>query len=444
MRGTSNSGKSTFVKKYFPDHTVISSDTLRLQLTDNASNQTINKQVFKMINDILEIRIHAGCPLTVIDATNLKFKDIKEYDELARRYGKQLVVLSIMPPPLVDLIHRNALRHTLDDKNVLMNINTLERHLNAYRSSTGRFRQIETQRTKEQYFYFIEFNTKDSFKAFNRVKDLFNSRIKLQPEHANDGREYFLVGDPHGCLTELKRLEQKVISNNHPNAHFIILGDLIDRGPDSIELVQYVMNNQDRYSIILGNHEHNFIAEYYGKTISSKERAITHDKLRNLEHAEQEKIIDYLKHQPYMLTLLDKNSNVMNVIMHAPSEEFNTGWHSCDNDTYTFLVGKVSYKSLCMGRFQMSVEQFNKNYVNKTKSIKSTKLDPNIFFYHGHQSWTYEPIAVQCEKNKEYDMKIFNLDSNCVYGKHLTAMRMGEPNIYYQVESEYNYEFTNS
>lgn len=324
MRGTSNSGKSTFVKKYFPEHTVISSDTLRLQLTDDSSNQTINRQVFKMINEILETRIHAGCPLTVIDATNLKFKDIKEYDELARRYGKQLIVLSIVPPSLDDLMLRNMLRYSLDDRNDLMNINTLERHLDTYKSSTGRFRQIETQRAKEQYFYFIEFNLKDSLKAFNRVKDLFNSRLKLQPEHVNGGREYFLVGDTHGCLTELKRLEQKVISN-HPNAHFILLGDLIDRGPNSIELVQYVMNNQDKYTILLGNHEHNFIMEYYGsRTITSKERKLTHDKLKKLKPAEQERIINYLKRQPYMLTLLDKNSNVMNVMTHAPSEEVNT------------------------------------------------------------------------------------------------------------------------
>lgn len=434
MRGTSNSGKSTFVKTYFPDHVVISSDALRLQLTDSSSNQTINRQVFKMINEILETRILAGCPLTVIDATNLRFRDLKEYDDLARRYGKQLVVLSIVPPSLDDLMLRNTLRYSLDVRNVLMNINILERHLDTYKSSTERFRQIETQRAREQYFYFIEFDLKDSLKTFNRVKDLFNSRIKLQPEHVNGGREYFLVGDPHGCLTELKRLEQKVISN-HPNAHFIILGDLIDRGPNSIELVQYVMDNQDKYTILLGNHEHNFIVEYYGRTITSRERRLTHDKLRKLKPAEQERIINYLKRQPYMLTLFDKDSNVMNVMTHAPSEELNSGWYSCKNDPYTFLVGKVSYKSLCMGGHLMSWEMFNKT--------ESTKSEPNVFFYHGHQSWTYEPIAIQFVQNEEYDNKIFNLDSNCVYGKQLTAMRMGEPYIYYQVESEYNHELTN-
>ena len=67
----------------------------------------------------------------------------------------------------------------------------------------------------------------------------------------------FAIGDIHGCLGKLKELMNKIeIDRNNDTVVFI--GDYIDRGKSSKEVVDYVIRLQDEYKNIiclLGNHE---------------------------------------------------------------------------------------------------------------------------------------------------------------------------------------------
>ena len=64
---------------------------------------------------------------------------------------------------------------------------------------------------------------------------------------------YFVVGDPHGCSTELKEILKYW---NRKTSKLIILGDLNDRGPDSYGCIKLAMKlEEDGSSIcLLGNH----------------------------------------------------------------------------------------------------------------------------------------------------------------------------------------------
>ena len=57
------------------------------------------------------------------------------------------------------------------------------------------------------------------------------------------------VGDIHGCLSTLKAL----IAKAGPVDSIISVGDLIDRGPDSLEVIKYCIENN--IQVCLGNHE---------------------------------------------------------------------------------------------------------------------------------------------------------------------------------------------
>ena len=57
------------------------------------------------------------------------------------------------------------------------------------------------------------------------------------------------VGDIHGCLSTLKAL----IAKAGPVDSVISVGDLIDRGPDSLEVIKYCIENN--IQVCLGNHE---------------------------------------------------------------------------------------------------------------------------------------------------------------------------------------------
>ncbi|MFF2532253.1 metallophosphoesterase family protein [Brevibacillus sp. NPDC058079] len=71
-------------------------------------------------------------------------------------------------------------------------------------------------------------------------------------------RELFVIGDTHGCHTKLKELLQYW---NADNQQLIILGDLLDRGEDSLSVILRAMSLQENYGakIIGGNHEDMFL-----------------------------------------------------------------------------------------------------------------------------------------------------------------------------------------
>jgi serine/threonine protein phosphatase 1 len=73
------------------------------------------------------------------------------------------------------------------------------------------------------------------------------------------GRTY-AIGDVHGCLGQLKRLLRQCFKdNNDEKPRLILLGDYIDRGPDSRGVVEFLMAAQscmgERLTCLLGNHE---------------------------------------------------------------------------------------------------------------------------------------------------------------------------------------------
>ena len=61
----------------------------------------------------------------------------------------------------------------------------------------------------------------------------------------------YIIGDVHGCLKTLLALIKKLPTDEE----IILTGDLIDRGPSSKEVVQWVMDNSDRCRSVVGNHE---------------------------------------------------------------------------------------------------------------------------------------------------------------------------------------------
>lgn len=78
------------------------------------------------------------------------------------------------------------------------------------------------------------------------------------------GFRVFAIGDVHGCLDLLKKMQDAIagdlIDNPPEAAHIVYLGDYIDRGPDSRGVIEYLIERQARgdgiaKTFLLGNHE---------------------------------------------------------------------------------------------------------------------------------------------------------------------------------------------
>jgi serine/threonine protein phosphatase 1 len=93
---------------------------------------------------------------------------------------------------------------------------------------------------------------------------LFGKRRATAPRQAAapDGLRVYAIGDVHGrldLLTDLLgRIEADHAARDPADAHIVMLGDLIDRGPHSRGVVEYLLNQRPSFAtfhFLMGNHE---------------------------------------------------------------------------------------------------------------------------------------------------------------------------------------------
>jgi predicted kinase len=105
--GLPGSGKSTYFAKLGVH--AISSDVIRLQLSDDETDQSIHRQVFTTVRYLLRQRLALRKPVTYIDATSLTIKERKPYLKIAREYRCEAEAL-YFDVPLETCKARNAAR----------------------------------------------------------------------------------------------------------------------------------------------------------------------------------------------------------------------------------------------------------------------------------------------------------------------------------------------
>ena len=86
--GLPGSGKSTYFARR--GITPLSSDTLRLWLLGDETDQSFQSGVFRALRYLLEMRLRLGLPRNYVDATNLTPKERRPYLRLAARYGYEV------------------------------------------------------------------------------------------------------------------------------------------------------------------------------------------------------------------------------------------------------------------------------------------------------------------------------------------------------------------
>ena len=66
----------------------------------------------------------------------------------------------------------------------------------------------------------------------------------------------FVIGDLHGCIQQLRDMQGQMDTEN-PEAHRVYVGDYVDRGDHSKEVLQTLFNDRDnpKVTCLRGNHE---------------------------------------------------------------------------------------------------------------------------------------------------------------------------------------------
>ncbi|MBJ7341837.1 metallophosphoesterase [Mycolicibacterium sp.] len=146
---------------------------------------------------------------------------------------------------------------------------------------------------------------------------------------------YDVIGDVHGCATELKDLLDAMGyrvaasgAHEHPTRQAVFVGDLVDRGPEQVGVLRIVKGMVDACSaqIVMGNHEFNAIAydtphpDKYGEFLRPHTEKNAHQHqafLDQVDDASRAEMLDWFMTFPLWLDL--GGIRVIHACWHEPS-----------------------------------------------------------------------------------------------------------------------------
>lgn len=124
---------------------------------------------------------------------------------------------------------------------------------------------------------------------FDRLRDLFRPRPAPKPPSVPDGTRYYVVGDIHGRLDLFEAMIDAIEADDRQSApadtRIVLLGDLVDRGPDSAGVIARTRAWQQsaKVRVLAGNHEEMFLAAF------ERPEALRHF----LKHGGRETVLSY-------------------------------------------------------------------------------------------------------------------------------------------------------
>jgi len=105
----------------------------------------------------------------------------------------------------------------------------------------------------------------------------------------------YAIGDVQGCYDELQALLEK-LDFNPPRDRLWFAGDLVNRGPHSLETLRFIKGLGDAAISVLGNHDLHLLAAAYGKPLKNDDHTLD----AVLEAPDRDELIDWLRHQPLL------------------------------------------------------------------------------------------------------------------------------------------------
>jgi bis(5'-nucleosyl)-tetraphosphatase (symmetrical) len=103
----------------------------------------------------------------------------------------------------------------------------------------------------------------------------------------------YLIGDLQGCNAPLQRLLEKIDFSSSRDTLYL-LGDLVNRGPDSLGVLRRLSGLGEAAQCLLGNHDLHALAVWQG--VRKIKRNDTLEKLMAVD--DREYLLDWLRHRP--------------------------------------------------------------------------------------------------------------------------------------------------
>ena len=268
--GSTGAGKSTFARRLFKPTEIVSSDVCRGLVADDENDQSASADAFELLHYLVAKRLKRGL-LTVVDATNVQAEGRKPLVALARQYHVLPVAIVLDVPDSVAQA-RNAAR----PERRQLGPHVVARHRQQLRQSLRRLREEGFR----QVFHLRGVAEIEAVQGIARDPLYNNRRQETGP--------FDIIGDVHGCYDELLALLAKLgyevseelvtdardlgVRVSAPaGRRAIFLGDLVDRGPASPQVLRLVMSMVQSGAALCvpGNHDIKLLRHLSGKKVTA-------------------------------------------------------------------------------------------------------------------------------------------------------------------------------
>ena len=385
--GVSSAGKSTFAREHFLPTEVLSADFFRGLVADDENSLEATDDAFASLHFVAARRLARGL-LTVVDATNVQPEARKPLVELAKRYHAQPVAIVFdLPQALCE--ERAAVRTDRD----------LPPHVipRQYRQLRRGLKGLKREGFRRTF----------ALRSPADVARVETVREKLWPDRREERGPFDIIGDVHGCCAELEALLDQLgyrIAGEKveppPGRKAVFVGDLVDRGPNAPGVLALVMRMVESGAALCvpGNHDARLVRALQGRKVQR-----THGLAETLtqlddETAEFKKEVETFLGGLVSHYVLDEGALV---VAHAGMKEEMAGRASGAVRSFA-LYGDVTGEK---DEFGLPVRRdWAAEYRGRARVV------------YGHT-----PVA-----QPEWVNNAINIDTGCVFGGALTALRYPE------------------
>ncbi|MCW8333219.1 bis(5'-nucleosyl)-tetraphosphatase (symmetrical) ApaH [Vibrio paucivorans] len=261
----------------------------------------------------------------------------------------------------------------------------------------------------------------------------------------------YIVGDIQGCFDELQLLLQKANFNKQTDTLWLA-GDLVARGPKSLETLRFVKQLGNSAKVVLGNHDLHLIAVSLGiHKVKSKDKTAA-----IFSAPDSQELLDWLRLQPL---LAEHDDFIMCHAGISPQWNLSTArtaaqevesilqgehWQWLIEQMYSNQPDKWSEELTGIQRYRYTINAFTRMRFcfSDGRLDMACKLPPEQMKNNTLAPWFALNARQPIEKTiifghwaalEGYNgSDVIGLDTGCVWGGHLTMLRWEDKTYFTQ------------
>ncbi|MFV2031948.1 MAG: symmetrical bis(5'-nucleosyl)-tetraphosphatase [Gammaproteobacteria bacterium] len=260
----------------------------------------------------------------------------------------------------------------------------------------------------------------------------------------------YVIGDVQGCYSQLCRLLEKI---HYDQARDILwfCGDLVNRGPESLQSLRFVRSLGDRAVTVLGNHDLHLLALFYSRQNIGKNDPLA----QILSSPDCDELMEWLRFQGFVHYDEKLNFLLVHAGIHADwdltrvQDRARELEQALRGENYqSFLAQMYGDQPDCWSDDLTGIERLRcitnifsrlRFYTRDGRFDFEAKGSPSLHSRHGLIPWFERNHCLECSLRVVFGHwstlavgqygRYFAIDNGCIWGGRLTALRIDTSDI---------------